>query len=95
MDISYNEPKKVRITVEKIPSEGVDPCPFFKEGDYFDVGFELCPSGFCAAAFHTLWPHLRVLELGGRHPWDYKPGETTVCCPHPERSVIFKISTIE
>lgn len=93
--MSYNEPKKVLIEVVKVPDPvGDGPCPFFVEGEIREVGFELCPSNFCAAAFHTLWPHLRVVELGGRHPWDKTLGETTVCCPDAGRPVIFKIKAI-
>ena len=51
MDISYNEPKKVRITIVSSPNSDGGPCPFFKEGETYDVGFELCPGGFCSTAF--------------------------------------------
>ena len=50
---------------------------------------------FCAAAFHSLWPALRVIELGGRHPWDESVGVTKACCPDPEKPVTFRIEAYE
>jgi len=88
----YNQPKRVRIVVEKVtvnPETG--PCHMHTVGQEFSFDFERCPSDFCAAAFHSLWPHLRVLELGGRHPWDAEPGVTRVACPDPTKPVVFKI----
>lgn len=95
MGCMYNEPKKIRITVEKCPpdAEG-NPCDVFKEGQVFEVDFERCPADFCAAAFHNLWPQLRVLELGGRHPWDSEEGVTRVACPDATRPTIFKIEAL-
>ena len=69
--VKYNRPKKARIIVEKCPlDESGLPCDTHREGQVFEFDFERCPANFCAAAFHSLWPQLRVLELGGRHPWD-------------------------
>lgn len=87
-----NTPKKVRIVVEKItehPVSGV--CHCHTEGQEFTFDFERCPGDFCSAAFHSLWPHLRVMELGGRHPWDDQEGVTRVGCPDPDKPVVFKI----
>ena len=50
---------------------------------------------FCASAFHSLWPALRVIELGGRHPWDESVGVTKACCPDPEKPVTFRIEAYE
>lgn len=88
---SFKTPKKIKIIVEKVPHNNGEPCDCHTEGQVFEVDFERCPANFCASAFHTLWPHLRTLEMGGRHPWDEKPGETRVCCPDPHRPVVFKI----
>ncbi len=88
----YNTPKKVRLTVEKCNknSEGKG-CSCHKEGQVFEFGFERMPQDFCAAAFHSIWPHIRVLELGGRHPWDKEENITYGCCPDPAIPVVFKI----
>ncbi|MHB8947161.1 MAG: TIGR04076 family protein [Bacillota bacterium] len=89
---SYSRPKRVRIIVEKVPvSPQTGACHMHTEGQEYPFDFERCPSEFCAAAFHTLWPHLRVVELGGRHPWDAEFGVTHVACPDPTKPVIFKI----
>ncbi len=95
----YKKPKKVNIIVEKTP---VDPreghggtCHSLKEGDVFSFDFERCPQNFCAAAFHSLWPMLRVIELGGRHPWDKEEGVTYSNCPDPFKPVIFRLEAVE
>ncbi|MHB0886304.1 MAG: TIGR04076 family protein [Bacillota bacterium] len=92
MPQAYNQPKKVKLIVHKTtvhPQRGA--CHMHTEGQQFEFDFERCPSEFCAAAFNSLWPHLRVLELGGRHPWDSEPGVTYVACPDPNKPVVFKI----
>lgn len=92
MSQSYSRPKKIRIVVHKLtdhPERGV--CHMHTEGQEYEFDFERCPSGFCAAAFHALWPNLRVVELGGRHPWDREPGVTYAACPDPNKPVVFKI----
>lgn len=92
----YQKPKTVRIIVEKCPEdEAGRPCHMHEVGQVFEFDFERCPSDFCAAAFHNLWPQLRVLELGGRHPWDKQEGVTRVACPDPGKPTIFRIEAYE
>ena len=94
---SYQKPKKVRIVVDQCrphPESGKT-CRCHKVGDTFEFDFERCPQNFCAAAFHSLGPALRGLELGGRHPWDAKEGTTLVACPDPVVTVNFRIEAIE
>lgn len=94
--LEYNKPKKVKITVEKVPgNEETGKCSCHMEGQEFTFDFERCPENFCAAAFHSLWPALRVLELGGRHPWDRMEGMTRACCPDPFKPVTFKIEAFD
>lgn len=91
------KPKKIRITVHSCnphPSDG-HTCGTHKVGESFEFDFERCPQNFCAAAFHSLWPALRVMELGGHHPWDAKDNVTYVSCPDPFATVNFKIETLE
>lgn len=93
---NYNKPRHVRIVVEKCPTDcHGQACHCHEEGQTFEFDFERCPADFCAAAFHNLWPQLRVLELGGRHPWDGTPGVTRVACPDPDKPTIFRIETWE
>ncbi|KAF0092529.1 MAG: hypothetical protein FD141_713 [Fusobacteria bacterium] len=94
--VSYNKPKKVKIIVEKCnPNKDGRTCESHVEGEEFEFDFERCPANFCAAAFHNLWPQLRVIELGGRHPWDRDEGVTRVACPDPNKTTIFRIETID
>ena len=93
------KPKKVNIIVEETPVDSRpgkgDKCSCFNEGDVFSFDFERCPQNFCAAAFHSLWPMLRVIEMGGRHPWDEKEGVTYSNCPDPFKPVIFKLEEVK
>ncbi|MDD6435187.1 MAG: TIGR04076 family protein [Clostridiales bacterium] len=92
INLKNNKPKKVRIVVEKVPAdEKGRTCNCHQEGQVFEVPFERCPANFCAAAFHSLWPMLRVIELGGRHPWDGEENVTRVTCVDPEKPVVFRI----
>lgn len=93
----YKKPKKIRIVVDHCRPHPVtgETCPCHKEGDVFEFDFERCPQNFCAAAFHSLWPSLRVIELGGRHPWDEKAGCTYVACTDPVMTVNFRIESLE
>ena len=86
-------PKKVTVTVHKVnvAPNGLK-CRHHYEGQTFTFPFERMPQDFCAAAFHSIWPHIRVLELGGRHPWDTEENVTYSGCPDPNCPVVFKIS---
>ncbi len=92
----HKNPKHVKIVVADTPmgKNGQQPCEHLHVGDEFTFDFERCPSDFCAAAFHSLWPSLRVLEMGGRHPWDSTEGVTTVCCPDANRPVTFRLEVL-
>lgn len=88
----YREPRRIRITVHRVtehPEAGV--CHCHRTGDTFTCAFERCPGDICAAAWHAMWPHLRTLEMGGRHPWDRQDGVTYVGCPDPDKPVVFRI----
>jgi uncharacterized repeat protein (TIGR04076 family) len=92
----YNTPRRVKLTVVKVtdhPQAGV--CHCHKVGDTFSCDFERVPGDICAAAWNALWPHLRTVELGGRHPWDEQAGVTYAGCPDPFKPVVFKIETYE
>ena len=93
----YKKPQRVKIIVERTPvsTKNGSTCHCLKEGEEYQFDFERCPADFCAAAFHSLWPMLRVLELGGRHPWDATPGVTRVACPDPASTVVFRIETYD
>ena len=92
----FNTPKKVRIVVEECSADksGAQ-CDCHKVGDTYEFDFERCPANFCASAFHSLWPQLRVIELGGHHPWDSEEGVTRVCCPDHTRPTVFRIEAYE
>ncbi len=89
-------PRKIKIVVETVPAEpDGSVCNCHTVGQEYTFDFERCPADFCAAAFHSLWPMLRVIELGGRHPWDKTHGMTRVCCPDYAKPVTFRIEAVE
>ncbi len=91
-----NPPRKVSVEVLEVPtSPNGEVCSCFTKGQVFTFDFERCPQDFCAAAFHSIWPMLRVVELRGRHPWDQEEGITFSCCPDPTKPVVFKITAVE
>lgn len=91
----FNTPRKMRVTITKTPAdEHGRTCHMHKEGEVFEFDFERCPANICAAAWHSIWPMIRVVELGGRHPWDRQPGVTNACCPDPFKPVIFRIEAL-
>jgi uncharacterized repeat protein (TIGR04076 family) len=94
-DVFYSKPRKIKITVIEVSSPaGKGVCHCHKAGDIFEPEFERCPGNICAAAWNSIWPQIRVLELGGRHPWDKEEGVTTGCCPDAERPVTFLIEAL-
>lgn len=44
----------------------------------------------CPAAWHALYPYLRVLQFGGDFPWE-EEGEAYIACPDPKNPVVFKL----
>lgn len=66
-----------------------------REGDTFRIRRYKTPDGLCLSAFHAIWPPARTMLLGGAHPWDEDPDETTVACPDPDNAVVFKIRRIK
>ena len=49
------------------------------------------PEGMCLAAFHTIYPCLRVLMFGGSHPWETDPEVATIACPDAKNPVVFEL----
>jgi len=49
------------------------------------------PEGICLTAFNAIYPHIRVLMLGGAFPWEDDPYVTREACPDPQNPVIFEI----
>lgn len=94
--VKKNPPRKVTVEVVKVAAEpSGETCSCFTEGQVFTFDFERCPQDFCAAAFHSIWPMIRVVELRGRHPWDAEEGITFACCPDHAKPVTFKITAVE
>lgn len=52
------------------------------------------PSGFCAWAWHDIYPVVTGLRFGGNYPWMTKDGMTYSCCTDGARPVFFKIERV-
>ena len=80
---------EVTIEITDILEEGICPAGH-KVGETFkypeDVG-KLCP-----AAFHSIYPAIRVMESGGSYHYFDEPNAHSACCPDYKRPVVFKIS---
>jgi uncharacterized repeat protein (TIGR04076 family) len=83
---------KVSIEIVNILEEGE--CPAGHQiGETFEYPEER--GKICPAAFHSIYPYIRVMESGGSFPWFDEPGAHSVCCPDYKRPVVFKISRKE
>lgn len=85
---------KYKVTAEIVNILEEGKCPAGHQiGDKFDY-----PEGMgvlCPAAYHTIFPYLRVMESGGSYPFFEEPNAHSVCCPDYLRPVVFKISRKE
>ncbi|MGD2250930.1 MAG: TIGR04076 family protein [Candidatus Methanofastidiosia archaeon] len=68
-------------------------CPLgYKVGDVFTFDTKT-PPDFCHWAYHVILPFATALRFGGDIPWEEK-GVCNVCCPDPERLVVFEIKRV-
>ncbi len=85
-------PYKVKVTVQSV-SKGE--CPQgFKAGDSWLIEDGKTPGGMCASAYNAVAPAIRVLRLGGEHPWDEDKDVTYISCPDSEHCVIHEITRL-
>lgn len=72
-------------------------CPRgYKVGDKWLVkGGNTPQTEMCASAYNSVAPALRVLCMGGNHPWDNESGATLAMCPDSNVGLIFKLKRIE
>lgn len=62
-----------------------------KPGDTFLVKGGKTPAGICLQAFAALLPTVRVLMMGGTHPWEEDPDATTIVCQDAANPVLFEV----
>lgn len=65
-----------------------------REGQCFRMS-GVTPEGICVSAFAAMLPAIRVLMLGGVHPWSPDPDAEVVACPDPDNPVVFEVRRIE
>ncbi|UCD08862.1 MAG: TIGR04076 family protein [Dehalococcoidales bacterium] len=84
----------VEVTVDSILK---NECPRgYKVGDKWLVkGGNTPQTEMCASAYNSIAPALRVLCMGGNHPWDSESGESAAMCPDSNVGLIFKLRRIE
>lgn len=101
------EINKVKITVLKrfspsevfesspvTPTEPLEACELYEDGQEFIVEDLKMPEGFCGAAWHAIYGNLRTLAFGGDLPWYKEKGTAVNCCIDGLRPVIFKLERI-
>ena len=71
----------------------LEPCNVFKDGQEFIVEGEM-PRGFCASAWASIYPNIRLLALGGNVPGYKEEGVAFSPCIDGLRPVIFRIERI-
>jgi len=69
------------------------PCHMLKVGQEFTVRNGEMPAGFCSGAWVAIYPHVRMLLMGGNMP-GAKAGITLGSCNDGLRPVIFMVERI-
>ena len=83
-------PNKVTIAIVDILEEGKCPAGH-KIGEKFEYPEDR--GKICAAAYHSIYPYIRILESGGSYPFFEDEGNThSACCPDYLRPVVFKMT---
>lgn len=69
------------------------PCNIHYEGQEYIVHDGEMPEGFCSGAWVAIYPHIRMLTMGGNMPGDDQ-GITLGSCNDGLRPVIYKIQRV-
>jgi uncharacterized repeat protein (TIGR04076 family) len=78
--------------VEK--QEWMGACQILEDGQEFIVKEGEMPEGFCSGAWVAIYPHVRMLTMGGNMPGT-KKGIALGSCNDGLRPVVFKIERIK
>ena len=73
--------------------EWMGPCYMHTVGQEFIVHEGEIPEGFCSGAWVAIYPHLRMLLMGGNMPGT-EPGIALGSCNDGLRPVVFKLERI-
>ncbi len=76
-----------------VKQEWMGPCYMHKAGQEFTVRNGEMPAGFCSSAWAAIYPHVRMLLMGGNMPGT-EAGIALGSCNDGLRPVIFKIERI-
>jgi len=70
-------------------------CEKLQEGQEFIVDESgVMPAGFCAWAWHDIYPEVTGLRFGSNFPWIKKEGLIYSCCSDGARPVFFRIERL-
>jgi uncharacterized repeat protein (TIGR04076 family) len=53
------------------------------------------PAGMCSAAFHVIYPDIRVYHFGGILPWTQDPDVCQLACADHENPVVFQLKRLK
>lgn len=84
---------KVQITVTDIMGTGR--CSQgFKVGDTWLFEKNITPNNFCASAFHSVYPLVKLLYYGGGIPWHTDDSPIYITCPDAHNPVVYELKRL-
>ena len=87
MAAEYKTPK---VSLEIVSQKGK--CVYGHEvGQRFDVS-GATPAGLCPSAFHSAYPSIFALKVGGQLPWEREEGTAHIACPDADNPVVMKMT---
>ena len=85
---------RYKVSLEIVDILGDGNCPVKHQiGEKFEYPDDR--GKICAAAFHSIYPYIRIMESGGEFPWFDKPNAHSAYCPDYKRPVVFKVSRVK
>ncbi len=83
----------ILVTIESITK---NKCPQgYKVGDEWLVkGGKTPGKEMCASAYNSIAPAIRVLSLGGEHPWDADKDTSYSMCPDSNVGLVFRLRRV-
>lgn len=86
------EIKLPKITLKIVSQKGT--CVFgHKVGEEFDVS-RGTPEGLCPGVYHSAYPAIFALMVGGRIPWEEDKDTAHVACTDPANPVVVEVRRV-
>ncbi len=83
---------KVIITLKSIEGK----CPQeFKVGETWTIADGKTPANFCSSAFHSIFPSLWMLQMGGSFPWAEDKDVAVIGCPDSINRAVYELKRVK